>query len=116
MTTIEQNGKATLAAVQTAVESHGTTRDELIPILSDVNRKVGYLPAEALDEVSRLMHVPKSQVFSVATFYHMLSTEKLGDTSSSSARARRATWWAGGRSGRRCRKPSIWSPVKPPRW
>ena len=79
MTTIEQNGKATLAAVQTAVESHGTTRDELIPILSDVNRKVGYLPVEALNEVSRLLHLPKSQVYSVATFYHMLSTERLGE-------------------------------------
>ena len=43
-----------------------------------MNRTVGYLPAVALDEISRLMHVPKSQLFSVATFYRMLSTQKLG--------------------------------------
>jgi len=74
-----QNGKAAiLEAVHTAVNRHGVTRDEIVPILTDVNRAIGYLPAEALDEISRLMHVPKSLLFSVATFYQMLSTKKLG--------------------------------------
>ncbi len=76
--TTNSNGNETLAAVHQAVKQHGATRDELIPVLTDVNRKVGFLPAEALNEISRLMHVPKSQIFSVATFYRMLSTEKLG--------------------------------------
>ncbi len=76
--TTNPNGNETLAAVHAAVKQHGATRDELIPILTDVNRKVGFLPAEALNEISRLMRVPKSQIFSVATFYRMLSTEKLG--------------------------------------
>lgn len=67
-----------LQAVRSAVSHHGATRDELIPILSEVNRQVGYLPAAALEEISRLLRVPKSQLFSVATFYRMLSTEKLG--------------------------------------
>mgnify|MGYP001402995257 CR=1 FL=1 len=65
-------------AVREAVEHHGTSRAELIPILADVNRAIGHLPAEALNEISRLTQLPKSQVFSVATFYRMLSTEKLG--------------------------------------
>ena len=69
---------ATLDAVRSAVEHHGGSRDELIPILTEVNRTVGYLPAEALNEISRLTRVPKSQLFSVATFYRMLSTEKRG--------------------------------------
>lgn len=69
---------ATLDAVRSAVEHHGGSREELIPILTEVNRTVGYLPAEALNEISRLTRIPKSQVFSVATFYRMLSTEKLG--------------------------------------
>jgi NADH-quinone oxidoreductase subunit E len=76
--TTKENGNETLAAVRAAVTQHGATRDELIPVLQDVNRKVGFLPADALNEISRLMHVPKSQIFSVATFYRMLSTEKLG--------------------------------------
>ena len=78
MTISQKNGNATLESVRAAVKRHGGLREELIPILTDVNKAVGYLPAEALDEISRLMHVPKSQLFSVATFYRMLSTEKLG--------------------------------------
>ncbi len=69
---------ATLEAVRSAVKHHGESQAELIPVLSEVNKAVGYLPGEALEEISRLMRVPKSQVFSVATFYRMLSTEKLG--------------------------------------
>jgi NADH:ubiquinone oxidoreductase subunit E len=69
---------ATLEAVRSAVKHHGASKEELIPILTEVNRTIGYLPAAALDEISRLMRVPKSQLFSVATFYRMLSTEKLG--------------------------------------
>ena len=79
MTTIHQNGKTVREAVTTAVQCHGAMREELIPILSDVNRSVGFLPTEALEEIGAQLHLPKSQVFTVATFYHMLSTEKLGE-------------------------------------
>jgi NADH-quinone oxidoreductase subunit E len=78
MTVETRNGKAVIEAVHEAVNRHGATREELIPILNDVNRSVGYLPREALEEISRLLRVPQSQLFSVATFYHMLSTEKRG--------------------------------------
>ena len=72
------DSQAVLTAVQAAVEHHGPTREELIPILNEVNRELGYLPAEALEEISRLLKVPKSQLFSVASFYHMLSTKPRG--------------------------------------
>jgi NADH-quinone oxidoreductase subunit E len=57
---------------------HGCAREELIPILSDINRELGYLPLEALDEISHQLKVPKSQVFSVASFYSMLSITPRG--------------------------------------
>ena len=79
MTTIQQQENATMQAVTAAVASHGTERAELIPVLAEVNQAVGYLPTLALEEVSRQMRLPKSQVFTVATFYHMLSTEKMGE-------------------------------------
>ena len=64
--------------VQAVVDRCGATQDELIPILIEVNRELGYLPADALDEISHLLNVPKSQLFSVASFYHMLSTSPRG--------------------------------------
>lgn len=73
-----KDGKVVLEAVQKAVDRYGASQDELIPILNDVNREIGYLPGEALDELSRLLKVPKSQLFSVASFYRMLSTKPRG--------------------------------------
>lgn len=72
--------------VQHAIEKHGATREGLIPILSEINRAFGYIPAPAFEEVQRQLNVPgnqlyvsKSQLFALASFYHMLSTEPLGE-------------------------------------
>jgi NADH:ubiquinone oxidoreductase subunit E len=72
MTIEPKDGKVVLDAVQAAVDRYGASQDEIIPILNDVNREIGFLPGEALDELSRLLKVPKSQLFSVASYYHML--------------------------------------------
>lgn len=47
---------------------HGK-ENELIPILQRVQTKFGYLPREAMIEISRFTGVPESRVYSVATFY-----------------------------------------------
>jgi NADH:ubiquinone oxidoreductase subunit E len=73
-----KNGKDAVQVVQAAVAQHGATRDELIPILTDVNHELGYIPREAIDEVSRMMGMPKSQLYSVASFYEMLSLQPRG--------------------------------------
>jgi NADH:ubiquinone oxidoreductase subunit E len=64
--------------IEKAIQRYGASQDELIPILNDVNREIGYLPGEALDEISRQLKLPKSQLFSVASFYRMLSTKPRG--------------------------------------
>jgi len=78
MTVAIIDGQVVLEAVNKAVEDHGATIDELIPILNDVNRSLGYLPAQALDEISRRLRVPKSQLFAVSSFYRMFSTKPRG--------------------------------------
>lgn len=67
-----------LSVAQTAVDRHGATAESMVPILSEINRELGYLPAEALAEVSRLLKMPSSHLLSVASFYHMLSTRPRG--------------------------------------
>lgn len=74
----EVDDKSVLTAVNKAVELHGATQEELIPILNDINREVGYIPSIALDELSLLLKVPRSQLFSVASFYRMFSTKPRG--------------------------------------
>ncbi len=75
-----KNGKDHLIieAVDSAIENFGDSRGELIPILNHVNRILGYLPSEALEEISTRLKSPRSQLFSVASFYHMLSTQPRG--------------------------------------
>lgn len=75
-----KNGKDHLIfeAVDSAIDLFGDNREELIPILNHVNRKLGYLPSGALEEISSRLKSPRSQLFSVASFYHMLSTKPRG--------------------------------------
>jgi NADH-quinone oxidoreductase subunit E len=78
MTVATKNGQAAIQIVRDTVTHHGASRDELIPILSDLNRHLGYLSGETLNEVSRLIGVSRSQLFGVASFYQMLSTKPQG--------------------------------------
>ena len=72
------NGKFISEAVDDVIGKFGNNRDEIIPILNELNRRIGYLPKEALEEVSSRLQSPKSQLFSAATFYHMLSVKPRG--------------------------------------
>ena len=78
MTVGVENTEQVLSAVQKAIAVYGTKKDELIPILTFINRELGYLPDWALTELSIRLHMSKSQLFSVASFYEMLSTKPVG--------------------------------------
>lgn len=72
------DGIQVYSAVQAALERHGTSRDELIPLLVDVNSNLGYLPVDALGHISKATKLPISFIQSVASFYSMLSTKPVG--------------------------------------
>jgi NADH-quinone oxidoreductase subunit E len=78
MTLGTDNGQSIEQAVSDAIERNGNHREDLIPVLTDVNRTLGYLPANALEAIGARLRVPKSQLFSVASFYQMLSTKPRG--------------------------------------
>ena len=50
----------------------------LIPLLQKTQENFGYLPKEALEEISRYLRVPLSRVYGVATFYAQFRFEPLG--------------------------------------
>jgi NADH-quinone oxidoreductase subunit E len=50
-------------------------KTSLVMILQDVQTEHGYLSLEAMDEVSRVLDLPRAQVYAVATFYNVLSLE-----------------------------------------
>jgi NADH:ubiquinone oxidoreductase subunit E len=45
--------------------------DALIEVLHQVQELRGHLPPEALDQVARLLQLPLSRVWGVASFYHL---------------------------------------------
>ncbi len=49
--------------------SYNGKKDELIPLLQQVQEKLGYLPKQAMLKIARFTGVPKSRVYAVATFY-----------------------------------------------
>ena len=71
-------GKEVLMTVQSLVDQYGKEKSELIPILQQVNKKYGYISDTAIEEISERMNIPTSHIYSVATFYRMLSTEPRG--------------------------------------
>ena len=78
---IKNNGNEQLIeeAVNSAIKKYGESREELIPILNHVNRLLGYLPSESLEKISDRLKSPRSNLFSVASFYQMLSTKPRGE-------------------------------------
>lgn len=64
--------------VRGLIDELGSEKSELIPILQAVNSELGYISDEAIQELSKQMTIPSSHIYSVATFYRMLSTEPRG--------------------------------------
>jgi NADH-quinone oxidoreductase subunit E len=51
------------------LSSYDGKREELIPILQQVQTEFGYLPEEATLEVAKFTRVPESRLYAVASFY-----------------------------------------------
>jgi NADH-quinone oxidoreductase subunit E len=48
----------------------GNKKENLIPILQQIQEGVGYLSPDAMIEVARFLNIPEIDVYSVATFYN----------------------------------------------
>lgn len=54
------------------------SRDNLIPILQEIQEVYGYLPEPAIVELSSLMKISKSKIYGVATFYNQFKFSPKG--------------------------------------
>jgi NADH-quinone oxidoreductase subunit E len=62
--------KSLLEQIKADLTEIGTDRSKLIPILQLVQKKLAYLPAEALHLVADHLDISSSEVYGVATFYN----------------------------------------------
>jgi NADH-quinone oxidoreductase subunit E len=51
---------------------YNKSRDNLIPVLQEVQRVFGYLPEKAMQEIADFLRLSNSTVYAVATFYAQL--------------------------------------------
>ncbi len=53
-------------------------RDDLIPILQEIQDEIGFLSEDAIDQVGKYLNIPTSKVFGLATFYNQFRFEAKG--------------------------------------
>ena len=74
MITEEQTGQA----VAEILGSHKKEKKNLIPLLQEVQTRLGYLPKKAMQEIASFLEVPEVEVWGVATFYNQFRFVPLG--------------------------------------
>ena len=64
--------------VKKALQKHSNDKSLIVAILQDIQAEIGYLPKEALIETGKLLDLPVSRIYSVATFFKAFSLTKRG--------------------------------------
>ena len=59
-----------LPAVDGIVASHAGEPGALLPILHSVQKKLGYIPAEAVEHIAAGLNLSRAEVHGVISFYH----------------------------------------------
>ena len=60
------------------LDTHLGIPEELISILQDIQERFGYLPKEAMFDVSKFLGIPESRVYAVASFYAQFRFKPMG--------------------------------------
>jgi len=68
-----------LACVEEVLNSNSHNREDLIPILQQVQAKLSYLPALAMEKIAEGTGVPAADVYGLATFYNQFRLNPPGD-------------------------------------
>ncbi len=64
--------------LKTLFSKYKGKKEELIPILQNAQEEFGYLPEEAMLEISKFTGVPESNVYGVVTFYAQFRLMPIG--------------------------------------
>ena len=64
--------------VQEIMAGYKVEKDNLIPILNEVQEKYGYIPKQAQLEISNYLNIPMAEVYGVVTFYSRFTLEPKG--------------------------------------
>ena len=64
--------------VRQILEQYTESKDNLIPILNEVQVKYGYIPKTAQKEISEYLKIPMAEIYGVITFYSRFTLKPKG--------------------------------------
>ncbi len=76
---VERATKEQLATIEEIVNKHAGMQGSAIPILQDIQERLGYVSPAFLKHASDLTRIPASDLYSIVTFYAQFRTEPLGE-------------------------------------
>ena len=65
--------------VEAAVAAHRDRIGALLPVLHEVQDKLGYVPGDAVSMIASALHLSRAEVHGVISFYHDFRTEPPGE-------------------------------------
>ncbi len=65
--------------VHEVLQTFGKERENLIPILQNVQEKLGFLPGPAMEKIAEHLEIPAVDVFGLATFYNQFRLNPPGE-------------------------------------
>lgn len=67
-----------MSTVTEILNKYQTERGALLPVLHEIQSKIGYIPEEHIDEIARALKLSRAEVFGVISFYHDFKTTAQG--------------------------------------
>lgn len=61
------------------IEKYVDKRGNLIPILNEVQQKIGYLPLKVQEYISKELKIPMSKIYGVVSFYSFFQVQPSGE-------------------------------------
>ncbi|MCF8309087.1 MAG: NAD(P)H-dependent oxidoreductase subunit E, partial [Bacteroidales bacterium] len=65
----EESEELDLSVLDPLIEKYKNEKGNVIPLLQGAQQRLGYIPREAFEKISRETGLEKSQLYGVATFY-----------------------------------------------
>lgn len=72
------NSEMVTAYIHDIVKEVGTERENLLTLLEALNCEYHYLNESILNEVAKIYQISQTEVYSVASFYHLLNVKPVG--------------------------------------
>ncbi len=70
--------ESSMQQIDEVIQRYGADQEALVEILRDLNQMAGHLGREHLQGVAQRLRLPESRVYSVASFYSLISLKPLG--------------------------------------